>query len=82
MTDALPRARRIAPRRVPHVSSCIQCSVPVADPHGAPGWRAAQYAKRNLDPARCALYCSVEIDGRPMCSRHAGERALQILLGE
>lgn len=74
--------RRLTPRRQKATVSGVQCATPVADPPGVPGWRARQYAKRGLDPHRCACYASVEIDGQPLCDRHAGIRALAILLGE
>lgn len=34
------------------------------------------------DYNRCLRHASVEIDDKPYCSNHAGQKALEILLGE
>lgn len=45
-------------------------------------WRVKRYANRGLDPDRCVLQATIEIDGRKLCSKHAGMKALEHLMGE
>lgn len=89
-------ARRLAP--LPSERPVLpQCSVAVADPSHAPGWRARRYGRAatkrssfheatgqllDVDPARCVRHAIVEIEGSPYCSLHGGQIALKLLLGE
>lgn len=57
----------------------VQCSAPVADPSGIPGWRKQRYERTGRDPECCQMWAVAAIDSRPLCSRHAGEAALRIL---
>jgi hypothetical protein len=69
-------------RALPHVKTPephVQCSMPVADPAGLPGWRRQRYRAVRRDPALCQMWSVAEIDGAPLCSRHAGAAALRIL---
>ena len=47
-------------------------------------WRAerSRYRKAGFDANYCFLDAHVEIDGKVYCTKHAGQIALAILLGE
>lgn len=43
-------------------------------------WRVKRYVARGYDPDRCAHVATVEVDGRKLCTLHAGAAALKILM--
>lgn len=67
-----PRDRRWCGAAVDEGKVAMRDRHPRAKAHGAKG----------LTTGQCGAPATHEIDGEPMCRRHAGERALQILLGE
>jgi hypothetical protein len=61
-----------------------QCEHPLGDmcpsALGPPGWRKRRMGRKGLDPDRCCRAVSYEINGKKLCSGHAGQLALAILL--
>jgi len=59
-----------------------QCCVEVTPPTHAPHWRRDRYKKLRPDfsPDHCQRESVFEIEGRPYCRIHAGQRALDMWL--
>lgn len=73
MTSIHPIAFR---RHVP----CEHCVTVAAGETGAKRRRMRRQELRCLPLDQCGNPSTYQIDGRPLCSAHAGRRALQILL--
>ena len=88
----MTKARRLRPKPPPagRVLAEGQCEMTLEEMSvqiGRTGswrreWRNEHYVRQGLDPNRCVLGQAVEINGRKLCTKHAGQVALAILLGE
>jgi len=56
-----------------------RCSQEVMDKQSRIRW--AEFQNRPID-LRCQLTASFEVDGKPVCRRHAEKAAMEILLSE
>jgi hypothetical protein len=85
VTSALRLVRKSPPNG--RVGPAGQCEIRVEEmsvgayTNRQAAWRTRNAEARGMVADRCWGSATVEIDGRRLCEKHAGARALEILLG-